>query len=515
MSIFNQVQITKPKRNVFNLSHDKKLSMSMGDLVPILCQEVLPGDSFQVNTESLIRLAPLISPMMHRVNVSTHFFFVPNRLVWNDWETFITGGQSGTLTPVHPTIETKLFLQTGSLADYFGIPVLDPPILGTHKAIKISALPFRAYQLIYNEYFRDQTLQDEVLFSLDSGNTNDEQTLLTLRKRCWEKDYYTSSLPFAQRGAEVRLPLTGNAPIISTEGNAWNIVRNPDGSLATDTQYLKGAANTGYLQEDGGQFPLRIDPNGTLEADLQNVTAATIVELRRASRLQEWLEKNARAGYRYIEQIFSHFGVKSSDARLQRPEYLGGGKTPILISEVLQTSSTDSTSPQANMSGHGVSAGNTHQFKRNFEEHGFIIGIMSVLPKTTYQQGIPRQYVKFDKFDYFWPEFANIGEQPVFNSEVYHDYSSEFDYEEFGYQSRYCEYKYTPSSVHGDFRNTLLFWHMGRKFDSKPMLNSSFVEANPTERVFAVEDNSHKLYVQLHHNIKAIRPLPYFSNPSL
>lgn len=509
--MFNQVQFRKPKRNVFNLSHERKFSMKMGELTPIFCEEVIPGDSFKINSEVLLRMAPMLAPVMHRVNVFTHYFFVPNRIIWNDWEDFITGGEDGTSNPVLPYVNTGgTQFKSGTLPDYLGCPTADSASVYT----SINALPFRAYQAIYNEYYRDQNVQDSVEFSKESGQES-SANLFPIRKRCWEKDYFTSALPWTQRGGAVELPLLGDSQVNLVLPSSNQRIVDGNGDPVTSVNALQTNAVTGTLTGDKSVgLPAYLDPNGTLEADLSNVTGATISELRNAVKLQEWLEKNARGGSRYIEQILQHFGVRSSDSRLQRPEYLGGSKNPVVISEVLQTSES-STSPQANMAGHGVSAGNSPSFSRSFEEHGYIIGIISVLPKTCYQQGFRRHLLKDDKFQYFWPEFAHIGEQEVMNSELYHDYTAGVDKTAFGYQSRYSEYKYIPSSVHGDFKDSLNYWHMGRIFDSKPNLNASFVQSNPTQRIFAVTDDSAKLYAQVYNDVKAIRPIPRFSNPQL
>lgn len=550
-SIFKDLKVFKPKRNVFDLSHERKMSLNMGDLVPILCQEVVPGDTFKNSSEIFMRLAPMIAPVMHRVNVYTHFFFVPNRLVWKDWGDFITGydpnmnppvppdpPNSAKPLPVFPQIAlSDLTLGTrftnGSLADYLGFPTMIAGDIPPNGLPPISQLPFRAYQLIWNEYYRDQNLQSEINFSRDGvvlGTQLDAAELdriTTLRKRCWEKDYFTSALPWAQKGGDVMIPVSGSG----------NIVFNPsgydinNGPRWEDVGPLVERANIGALHATSGLTssgtsrlnsgaavvtgtPVAYNPNGTLKV-AGDVDTGTIEDLRRASRLQAWLEKNARGGSRYIEQLFAHFGVKSSDARLQRPEYLGGGKSPVIMSEVLQTSETqDGISPQGNMAGHGFSVGKTHYFEKYFEEHGYIIGIMSVLPRTAYHQGIPKHFLKQDKFDYFWPDFAHLGEQPILNSEVYVGAAQDDPTGTFGYTPRYAEYKFTNSSVHGEMRDSLDFWHLGRKFEGKPNLNAQFVSSDPDKRIFAVEDEQyHMLYCHLFNNTKAIRGMPRFGTP--
>lgn len=502
------------------------MSMDMARLVPFICQEVVPGDKFRVNSEVMIRLAPMVSPVMHRINVFTHYFFVPNRLIWNEFEDFITGGPDGNKMPVMPYLRFGDLQNTGdpdlvslgSLADYFGIPP------ETHSNLEISALPFRAYQMIFNEYYRDQNLMEEIPFSLESGQVTgqgDIEELCSLRTRCWEKDYFTSALPWSQRGGDVSLPISGRAPVILNEagqsGRASQFVRNATGSFTPNTTLITGpSGDLEARQANGAAAEANIDPMGSLDAVLDGATDVTINDLRRSVRLQEWLERNARGGARYIEQILSHFGVKSSDARLQRPEYLGGGKSPVVISEVLQTSSSDSTTPQANMAGHGIAVGSSHQFSRFFEEHGYVIGILSVLPRTAYQQGVPRHFLKTDKFDYYFPEFAHLGEQEIWNAEIWSQMTGDEAKGTFGYTPRYAEYKYVPGSVHGDFRQSLDFWHLGRKFGSRPRLNKDFVQANPSKRIFAVTDqNVHSLYVHIYNNMRAIRPMPRFGTPRL
>ncbi len=482
---------------------------------------------------------------MHRVNVFTHFFFVPYRLVWDEWREFITGGEDGSSAPVFPRVSMSGVhgpsndLGIGSLADYLGVPVGNGTA-STSSNLKINLLPFRAYQLIWNEYYRDQNLQDEIDFSLASGvfdgsgyngdssnpNIHGCRECLQLRNRCWEKDYFTSALPFPQRfPSPVTVPVNGTVDIVAgkTAANMSGIFVNNDGTVAS-TGNIENVSGYG-MRVDGK--PGFYDPRGTIHGEFNDSSNITINELRRAFSLQRWLENNARAGSRYIEQILSHFGVRSSDARLQRPEYLGGGKSPVVISEVLQTSET-ANSPQGNMAGNATSYGVSHSFKRFFEEHGIVLGILSILPRSNYQDGLPKLFGKFDKFDYYFPEFAHLGEQEIKHFEAYCDLSKSLEDSAnsklFGYTPRYAEYRFVNSSVHGFFRTDLNFWHLGRVFSktNQPALNGSFVEVRAGDsstglnRIFAVEDTSYdRLWIQMYVKFLALRPLPKYGTPGL
>lgn len=556
VNIFNSIRMKRPRRNAFNLSYESKLTLNMGELVPIMCMPVVPGDKFRVKTESLVRLAPLVAPMMHRVNVFTHYFFVPNRLVWNQWEDFITKGVDGEDVPIFPKItlgqSTAAFVlnqgyfNDSSLWDYLGLPSIksigatkgrspSPNSVAVPDQFQVSALPFRAYQMIYNEYYRDQNLTDEIAISLDSGNISDQNSLvdlLSIRRRAWEKDYFTSALPWLQRGPEVTVPVQGAGGsmdvVYERQASARQLWKDSSGrdfenGTAYDSVYsvldperLDEAVliATGAGGAANNRSP-ELDPNGTLKVNV-NEMGININDLRTSNALQRWFERNARGGSRYIEQILSHFGVRSSDARLQRPQFLGGGRMPISVSEVLQTSSTDETSPQANMAGHGISAGINNGFKHYFEEHGYIIGIMSIIPRSGYQQGVPRDFTKFDNMDFYFPEFAHLSEQEIKNQELFVTNDNSYNEGTFGYTPRYAEYKYHQSEAHGDFRGNLSFWHLNRIFEDQPNLNTTFVECNPSNRVFATSETADdKFWVQMYQDVRALRLMPKYGTPML
>lgn len=505
MKLFSSIANKSPKKNKFDLSSENKLSMKIGDLVPILVKEILPGDSWQVTSEIMMRLSPMIAPVMHRMNVYTHYFFVPNRILWDEWEDFITGGEDGTSLPVPPQYQTdeitQPILQEKKLSDYLGFPTL---VAAEPVNILFSALPFRAYQTIFNEYYRDQNLTDKIEV-LKTGGLQPSADLVShmgvMRQRAWEKDYFTSALPWTQRGPEVTIPINTTVDTVIDKATGVGALGNPNLGTSSPSGTLVNSANVLQeleLQGDGAQ--------------------ATINDLRRSVRLQEWLEKNARGGARYIEQLLSHWGRAPQDARLQRPEYLGGGKQPVTISEVLATVGGE-TAPQGEMAGHGISVGNTNGFKKTFDEHGYVIGICSVLPTTAYYQGIPKHFQRVDKLDYAWPEFAQLGEQEIKNREIFFD-GNNAGTNTFGYTPRYSEYKYGISEVHGEFKSSLDFWHMGRKFASLPALNTAFVTVDPDDpelkRIFAVTDAAtDDLYVQIYHDISALRALPYYGTPTL
>jgi hypothetical protein len=497
---------------MFDLSHDVKLSCNMGDLVPILVMDCVPGDKINISAEAMIRLAPMIAPVMHKMDVTMHFFFVPNRIIWPNWEKYITNTklEDTNLLPAFPVIQVKGDGENYTLLhDYLGIP--NPSTIpDAGEAETVSALPFYAYNKIYSEYYRDQNLIPEnaiALTATDGLNTVNFDIL----KRAWEHDYFTSCLPFAQKGDSVEIPL-GDVVL----KDDWNIQGlKPFFAQNSAIDWAIGnIQNVGATVPDreiniqGQTAPAAYNPMGTLTTQ-----ATTINDLRRAFRLQEWLEKNARGGTRYNESILMHFGIKTSDARLQRPEYITGLKAPIQISEVLNTTGTENA-PQGDMSGHGIAYVTGNNSSYFCEEHGYIIGIMNIQPIPAYFQGLDRHWLKTtDPTEFFWPSFAHLGEQEIYNSELY-AYRAQ-GRETFGYLPRYAEYKFMSNRVAGDFRTTLKFWHMAREFETMPQLNEEFVTANPTKRIFAVEDpEAQPLWCHVYNYIKAVRKMPKFGTPS-
>jgi len=536
---FNSVELRRPKRSLFDLSHENRLTTVMGRLTPIYIEETMPNDTFKCNSEVMLRMAPLLAPIMHRVNVFVHFFFVPNRLLWEDWELFITNGRLGTETPPVPPYMsiTKIkseaggYLLKSTLADYLGVGnIADADV---YTGINIDAMPFIAYNKIWYDYYRDRNYQADDYFAtefpvpsgeLDVSTANNER-YLQVKIRGWEHDYFTSALPWTQRGDEVLMPLEGSGSVqYLTVSKVISSIGNP---VVADKYLITGddTANGELKYGDSDLVPdsqARIENIDSVDIFNSNVS---INDLRRALRLQEWLERNALAGSRYNESIMAHFGRRTSDGRLQRAEYLGGGKVVVKISEVVTTAFSEDADtelvPPASMTGHGISFGNTNRFTYNCEEHGFILGIMSVMPTTAYMQGSKRMFFNRNTFlDYPWPSFAHLGEQPVYNYELVqaavNTPADRTTQPIFGYQSRYVDWKHHHSETHGDFKDDMDFWHLTRLFASTPTLGGTFVtfDQNLSDRVFAVSGVD-TLWCYIYNKVTVVRSLPYFGTPML
>lgn len=500
-NIFNSIKLTRAKKNVFDLSHDVKMSLNMGNLYPTCCIDCIPGDRFNIGCESLLRFAPLVSPVMHRMNVSMHYFFVPYRLLWPGWEKFITNTPDPTVLPAFPTWDYDETNYDGVL-DYLGLP--QPLPMAAMETI--SAMPMAAYQFIYNEYYRDQNQVAEVPYALINGDNTLNVELRKLRKRAWMHDYFTAALPTAQKGDPVSLPIAGFSDV------SVNVNRGP-GATAEGLEGVAPAADM-FVETSNPTNPDFLADQLVAKTSELETQAVTINDLRRATKLQEWLERMMLGGSRYTEAIFAMFGVKSQDSRLQRPEYITGTKSPVVISEVLNTTGTDEL-PQGNMAGHGVSVTAGKYGDYTVREHGVIMGIMSVMPMTAYQQGINKMFLKHqDPYQYFFNQFEHIGEQEVLNKEIY-AFQGTNGNDTFGYVPRYSEYKFENNRVAGDFRNSLDFWHLGRIFDTPPALNQEFIECVPRTNIFAVEDSTDKLYAHVLHKIRAVRAMSKFGTPTL
>lgn len=485
------------KRSKHNLSNYKLLSCDQGHLVPIGLQEVLPGDSFQHSTSALIRVSPLATPVMHPVRARIHHFFVPFRLIWDNWEKFITGGPDGLNASVFPTITTTAGTgySVGSLGDYLGVPPSVP-------SLAVSALPFRAYALIFNEFYRDQDLVTPLTVSTADGA--DTTTNIALQAAAWERDRFTLARLTPQKGSAVTLPLGTSAPIASdaTAGSGEVTVLDDAGNYRKIL-----TSNTHAILDNVSGLAANV-----MYADLSTATSATITELRTAFALQQYAENRSLYGSRYTDYL-AFLGVKSSDARLQRPEYLGGGVETIQFSEVIQsapgTYDTDEY-PLGNLGGHGIGAMKSNRYRRFFEEHGYVISLLSVLPKTIYSQGIARTWNRRTKEDFFQAELQFVGQDEILNKEVKADHATPEG--TFGYIDRYDEYRRAESTIAGEFRTTLDSWHMARIFASDPALNATFVTANPTDRIYA-STAVNELQVMVNHKITARRIVSKVGTP--
>lgn len=519
--LFSQIPRANIERSVFDRSSGYKTTFDSGYLVPIFCDEVLPGDSFSLKASLFARLATPAVPFMDNVFLETFWFYVPNRLVWENWERFC-GAQDDpgdSIDYLVPVIEAPAGgFSVGSIYDYFGIPT-------GISDIEINAMPFRAYNLIYNEWFRDENLQNSL--DVERGDGPDTYSKYSLVRRGKRHDYFTSCLPWPQKGAGVELPLGTSAPVVG-DGTAHTYLSPTNDP--TDTRYIV-LHSSGMLAYNGS--PISNEPamfssgeDTGLSADLSQATAATINSLRTAFQIQRLLERDARGGTRFTELLRSHFGVVSPDSRLQRPEYLGGSSTRININPVAQNSSSDATSPQGNLAAFGVGGDSFHGFSKGFVEHGYIIGLANVRADLNYQQGLNRMWSRQTRYDFYWPALAHLGEQAVLNKEIYAQGSSVTDADGnvvddkvFGYQERYAEYRYKPSVITGKFRSTyaqsLDVWHLAQHFANLPVLGDTFIQDNPPlSRVVAVQ-NEPEFLLDAYFKLKCTRPMPVYGVPGL
>lgn len=533
MSIFNKVLRSKLPSNVFkDLSYSNKFDAQVGLLYPAYVEEIVPGDVFFGGHGAMLRSQPMVTPLFHNFNYNVRYFFVPNRLVWKNFESFITDQEKGSKTPglsephVHPYLSGKD--DCNYLHDLMGVAppdgktdfTGDTPKDYADADLPIDALPFRAYNLIWNEYFKDENTMDDLYISLDDGA---DSTNFELQRVSWKKDYFTSALPWAQRGDAVQF-LTdvyyaaadiqgGHQRLVGRGESVWSAESpiNETPTLRPDINNGQGVnmhikqGSTGSIYDYG---TIDIDPNGTLHS------AIPFAAIRQATALQRFLERSAQGGNRYAELLLAHFGVRSSDASLQRPQYLGGGVVPINVSPVEQNSGTTENSPQGNLAGKGVGVGSIYMNKPTmFTEHGWLLGLAFIRPDADYVNGIRRQLIKRDRFDYFWPDFQNIGEQEIKNYEIFATSDAGDNAGTFGYQSRYAHYKWHGNEVHGQFRSSLRSWVAPREFGELPTLSKEFIECNLdiSDNMAVSPDVYPPFMVESINVINARRPMYYFN----
>lgn len=546
MSVFSSVLGNKVGRSVFDLSHVKRFTCDMGQLIPVYFDECVPGDTRKIGMQCVTRFQPLVAPILDSVDLTVHYFFVPTRLLMDkedDWNTFLTGGKDGKDNSVSlPLYQFRLFDGSSSssnpsspfpfsnakahgkysLWDYLGLPIGSGTFEeNTRTSNDVLAFPQRCYNLVWNEFYMDKNLCDEV--SLNNS---------TILYRAWKKDYFTSALPWQQRGTAPALPISGVVPLdlsslvlgdptvgIADNTNLASLRASRTGSTGDFNLMVNSSlGKSGYIDELSSSV---VSHNGTV--NLSNASTFDVATLRQAFQIQRWLELNARGGVRYTEFLRSHFGIAPKDEVLGRPQYIGGTKSSIVVSEVLQTSRTEETtssqkgSPLGRLAGHGLGATSDYICTFTSKEFGYIIGLASWMPKPSYQQGVNRIFSRKTKFDFYFPEFAHLSEQAVTNGEIYAT-GTDSDKEIFGYQGAYNEMRYTPSFNCADMRDTFSYWHLGRIFDSAPKLNAGFLTTNPDfdggirKDIFASQ-NEPGLIVQFANIVKAIRPLPVYGTP--
>lgn len=515
---FSRVPKAEIPRSSFDRSHGHKTSFNSGYLIPVFCDEVLPGDTFNLSMTAFARLATPLFPIMDNMYINSFFFFVPYRLLWNNFQKFMgeqrnPDDSTDYLVP-HMVATAGTGLLANTIYDYLKLPVGIP-------GFEFSALPLRAYNLIYNEWFRDENMQDSVVNHVDDGP--DPVSDYVLLRRGKRHDYFTSALPWPQKGEAVDIPLAGTAPIIGLGATSGQPVGASPGALIGTTAAGDhpvgtpvGVAGTLWaVQQSAGTIGPTNRPQ--IYAQLSDASGATINQLRQAFAIQKLLERDARGGTRYTEIIRAHFNVVSPDARLQRPEYLGGGQATVAFHTVPQTSSTDAQpTPQGNLSAYSTTVASGHGFTKSFTEHGVLLGMVSVRADINYQQGLNRMWSRKTKYDFYWPALSHIGEQAILNKEIYCQGTAADD-EAFGYQERFAEYRYYPSAITGELRSSfpqsLDAWHLAQDFATLPALNAAFIEDRPPVDRIVVVENEPQFICDMYFQLRCARPMPVYGVP--